>query len=145
MNDPYHCLLSDLNQKKLDANVNTNVNTYVNENVNENGINQKIKEPKNSLPESEKNTIIDKDTTNNGKIKEENLNDMLNYFIKKITNSQNIRNTLILTILYIVLNSPLMSNIIKEKAEFLFTDGVYNNLGKILIALILSSVFIFSV
>ena len=135
MNDPYHCLLSDLNQKKLDTNANANSN-----------VNEKVKESKNSLPESEKNTIIDnKDTTNMGKIKEENVNDMLNYFIKKITNSQNIRNTLILTILYIVLNSPLISNIIKEKAEFLFTDGVYNNLGKILIALILSSVFIFSV
>ena len=142
MNDPYHCLLSDLNQKKLDANANVNVN----ENVNLNAINEKVKEPKNSLPESDKNTIIEnKDTMNIGKIKEENVNDMLNYFIKKITNSQNIRNTLILTILYILLNSSLISNIIKEKAEFLFTDGVYNNLGKILIALILSSVFIFSV
>ena len=140
MNDPYHCLLSDLNQKKIDANANANVN------VNVNAIDEKVKEPKNSLPESDKNTIIEnKDTMNIGKIKEENVNDMLNYFIKKITNSQNIRNTLILTILYIVLNSPLISNIIKEKAEFLFTDGVYNNLGKILIALILSSVFIFSV
>jgi hypothetical protein len=36
-------------------------------------------------------------------------------------------------------------DILKEKAEFLFTEGIYNITGKLLISLILASVFIFSV
>ena len=135
MNDPYHCLLSDLNKKKLDINANANANTTTDE----------VKENKTISTETEKKNMTENKDTTNDKVKEEKANEILEYFSKKITNSKNIRNTLILTILYILLNSPLISNIIKEKAEFLFTEGVYNNLGKIFISLILSSVFIFSV
>tara|TARA_B100000963_G_scaffold361967_1_gene401407 strand:- start:6418 stop:6798 length:381 start_codon:yes stop_codon:yes gene_type:complete len=125
MNDPYHCLLSDLKKEEQKE-----INNIEEKN--------EIDKPKTKDETYDKKTSIEKNNDNDKKIQ------LSEYIIKKITDSHNIRNTLILTIVYFILNSSSLVQALNEKTEFLFINGSYNTIGHILICLILSSIFIFS-